>query len=44
MPKKAPSKKTTFGAGLIQGMKLVLLHQRGKIQLEQVWPKPGHPD
>src|SRR3984893_11165706 len=40
MPKKAASKKTTFGADLIQGMKLVLAHQRGKIELEQVWPKP----
>ena len=40
MPKKAAAKKSTFGADLIQGMKLVLAHQRGKIQLEQVWPKP----
>ena len=40
MPKKAPAKKTTFGADLIEGMKLVLAHQRGKIELEQVWPKP----
>jgi putative transcriptional regulator len=34
------AKKTTFGADLIEGMKLVLAHQRGKIELEQVWPKP----
>lgn len=40
MPKKAPVKKTTFGADLIEGMKQVLAHQRGKIELEQVWPKP----
>ena len=40
MPKKAPAKKETFGAGLIEGMKQVLAHQRGKIELEQVWPKP----
>jgi putative transcriptional regulator len=40
MPKKAAAKKTTFGVGLIQGMKLVLAHQRGRVQLEQVWPKP----
>jgi hypothetical protein len=29
-----------IGADLIEGMKLVLAHQRGKIELEQVWPKP----
>jgi putative transcriptional regulator len=34
--KKAP----TFGEELIEGMKLVLAHQRGKAELEQVWPKP----
>jgi putative transcriptional regulator len=40
MPKKAPEKKTTFGADLIEEMRLVLAHQRGKIELEQVSPKP----
>src|SRR5437870_9393393 len=40
MPKKTAAKKTTFGADLIEGMKLALAHQRGKIELEQVWPKP----
>ena len=40
MPKKTVTKKTTFGADLIEGMKLVLAHQRGEIELEQVWPKP----
>jgi hypothetical protein len=40
MPRKAAARKTTFGADLIEGMKLVLAHQRGKIELEQVWPKP----
>src|SRR5216684_4778898 len=40
MPRKAPAKKTTFGTDLIEGMKLVLANQRGKIELEQVWPKP----
>jgi putative transcriptional regulator len=40
MPKKEVKKKTTFGEDLIEGMTLVLAHQRGKIQLEQVWPKP----
>jgi putative transcriptional regulator len=34
------AKKTTFGADLFEGMKLVLAHQRGKVELEQVWPKP----
>src|ERR1700730_9627985 len=41
MLKKTTTKKaTTFGADLIEGMKLVLAHQRGKVELEQVWPKP----
>jgi putative transcriptional regulator len=40
MPRKAAAKQTTFGADLIEGMKLVLAHQRGRIELEQVWPKP----
>ena len=40
MPRKAAAKKTTFGANLIEGMKLVLAHQADKIELEQVWPKP----
>ena len=40
MPKKTAVKKTTLGADLVEGMKLVLAHQRGKIELEQVWPKP----
>jgi len=39
-PRKAAAKKTAFGADLIEGMKLVLAHRRGKIELEQVWPKP----
>jgi hypothetical protein len=40
MAREAAAKKTTFGANLVEGMKLVLAHQRGKIELEQVWPKP----
>src|SRR5258707_5375428 len=40
MPKKEVKKKTTFGTDLIEGMKLVLAHQRGKVKLEQVWPAP----
>jgi putative transcriptional regulator len=40
MLKKSGAKKTTFGADVIEGMKLVLAHQRGKVELEQVWPKP----
>ena len=39
MRKKTGAKKTAFGADLIEGMKLVLAHQRGKVELEQVWPK-----
>ena len=33
-------KAATFGEDLIEGMKVVLDHQRGKVELEQVWPKP----
>jgi putative transcriptional regulator len=40
MPKKTPAKTTAFGADLIEGMTLVLAHRRGKIELEQVCPKP----
>ena len=40
MPKKNGGKKTAFGADLIEGMKLVLAHQRGMVALEQVWPEP----
>jgi hypothetical protein len=40
MPSKSSAKKKTFGSDLIEGMKLVLAHQRGKVELEQVWPKP----
>jgi putative transcriptional regulator len=40
MPKKTPAKNTAFGADLIEGMTQVLAHRRGKIELEQVWPKP----
>src|SRR3954467_9469356 len=40
MGKKAAARKTSFGADLIEGMKLVAAHQRGEVELEQVWPKP----
>src|SRR5881296_3915381 len=40
MRRKVAAKKTSFGADLIEGMKLVLAHQRGTVDLEQVWPKP----
>ena len=40
MPKKTQAKKPYFGSDLIEAMKLVEAHQRGKIQLEQVWPRP----
>jgi len=39
-PRKSPENKNSFGSEVIEGMKLVLAHQRGKIELEQVWPKP----
>src|SRR5216683_6280518 len=40
MPKKTGAKKNSFGADLIEGMKLVLAHRRGTVDLERVWPKP----
>ena len=40
MRKKAAAKKNSFGADLIEEMKLALAHQRGTVGLEQVWPKP----
>jgi len=40
MRKKVARKKTSFGTDLIEGMKLVLAHERGAVDLEQVWPKP----
>jgi hypothetical protein len=40
MPKKAATKEATFNVGLIERMKLVLAHQRGEVELEQVRPKP----
>jgi putative transcriptional regulator len=40
MPRKVGTKKTSAGADLIEGMKLVLAHQRGEAVLEQVWPRP----
>lgn len=40
MPKKTAAKKAAFGTESIEGMKLVLAHERGRIELEQVWPRP----
>jgi len=40
MPTKPRPKKPSFGSDLIDAMKLVVAHQRGEVQLEQVWPKP----
>jgi putative transcriptional regulator len=40
MRRKAAGKKSSFGADLIEGMKVVLAHERGTVELEQVWPKP----
>ena len=40
MPKKAQPKNTSFGGNLIEDMELVLAHRRGRIEMEQVWPKP----
>ena len=38
--KKASPRKNTVGSDLIEAMKLVVNHHAGKLQLEQVWPKP----
>ena len=40
MAGKTSTGKPTFGQELIEGMELVLAHPRGKVELEQVWPKP----
>jgi len=37
------SKKPSFGQDLVEAMKLVLTHQGGEIELEQVLPKPRAP-
>jgi putative transcriptional regulator len=36
----AKKTKNGFGTKLIEDMKIVLAHQRGEIDIEQVWPKP----
>ena len=38
--KNAPKKITSLGEDLIEGMNVVLAHERGEIELEQVWPRP----
>jgi putative transcriptional regulator len=38
--RKRTTNETAFGSDLIESMKIVLAHQRGKAELEQVWPKP----
>ena len=40
MPQKTVMKTAAFGVDLIEGMKLVLAHRRGEVELEQVWPRP----
>ena len=40
MAKKTVGKKTSLGADLVEGMRVVLAHQRGEVELEQVWPRP----
>lgn len=43
MPAKTRTKNAktmSFGANLIEDMQLVLAHRRGKVKLEQVWPRP----
>src|SRR5690349_15130543 len=40
MPRKPRARTTTFGADLIEDLNTVLAHQRGEVELEQVWPRP----
>ena len=42
MPRKANVKRkiNAFGEELIESMHVVLAHQQGEIELEQVWPRP----
>ena len=40
MPKKAAVMSPDFGEDLIEGLTLVLAHERGEIELEQIRPKP----
>jgi hypothetical protein len=40
MAKKVATEKRTLGKDLLEDMRLVLAHQRGEVELEQVWPKP----
>jgi putative transcriptional regulator len=40
MEKKSVPKKETFGTNLIEDLKLVKAHQRGQVELDQVWPTP----
>lgn len=40
MLRKNARAKAGFGTDLVEDMKLVLAHQRGKIAMDQVWPKP----
>src|SRR6267142_2848750 len=42
MSKRAPAKakKTSFGEDMVEAMGVVLAHQRGEVELEQIWPKP----
>jgi putative transcriptional regulator len=41
MPGKSSTRRTSsLGEDLIEGMKIVLAHERGEIELEQVWPRP----
>jgi putative transcriptional regulator len=37
---KKTAEKSNFGADMIEAMNVVLDHRRGKIELEQVWPRP----
>jgi putative transcriptional regulator len=40
MRKKKLAAKPSFGEDLIEGINQVLAHQRGQLDLDQVWPKP----
>lgn len=40
MAKRTRTRKGSFGTDLIADMQMVLAHQRGEIELGQVWPRP----
>ena len=40
MKKRAIPSKKSFGEALLEDMRVVVEHDRGNVELEQVWPRP----